>query len=327
MAQSEMQQSTTPIVQHIPDFLDWLDIEKGLSDTSQRNYERFLTKFREWLVSNDLQDLKPHELSPTHLWEYRVYLARATHRNGRRLTRSTQNHYLTALRQLLKYFAARNINALPAEKVQLPKNDNDKHVRFLALDQVRALMNVPDTGTTKGLRDRAILETLFSTGMRIGELVALNREQVQLGPHTEDLEVVIVGKGNKPRTVYFSARAVTWLRRYLATRDDTFHPLFINYSTQKGATRRLSARSIENMVKRYALAAGLPDDTTPHVLRHSFATNLLAEGVDTRVVQEFLGHSSITATQIYTHVTSKRLRDIHRRYHTASPDKESSSSS
>ncbi len=317
---SDMQESDAPIVDHVPDFLDWLDIEKGLANKSQENYARFIHKFTEWLQEKGYGDLKPHALSPTHIWEYRVYLARhAKNHRGEPLKRSTQNYYLIALRSLLNYFADHNISSLPAEKVTLARTNDEKAPHFLTLEQVRALMDAPDTRTKTGLRDRTILETLFSTGMRLAEIAGLNREQLRIDNDTEDLEVVITGKGNKARTVYFSARAIDWVRQYLETRDDDYKPLFINYRGPSGASRRLSPRSIEKMVKKYALQAGLPETTTPHVLRHSFATNLLTQGVDLRIVQEFLGHSSITATQIYTHVTSKRLRDIHRTYH-ANPE-------
>jgi len=159
------------------------------------------------------------------------------------------------------------------------------------------------------------LETLFSTGLRIAELVSLNRDQINLKSITKDLEVGIVGKGNRPRTVYFSGRTVYWLRKYLDTRKDKEKALFINYQGRKNSSRRLTDRSIERTIKNYALMAGLPTNTTPHTLRHSFATDLLTQGADLRIIQEFLGHRNIATTQVYTHVTNKRLRDIHRQFH------------
>jgi site-specific recombinase XerD len=168
------------------------------------------------------------------------------------------------------------------------------------------------------LRDRALLETLFSTGLRVAELAALNRDQLRLKDETQDVEVAVIGKGSKIRTVYFSDRAVKALRRYLNERKDLDDALFINYrrgGAKSDRSRRLTIKSIEDIVKKYVKIAGLPVMATPHTLRHSFATDLLNQGVDLRTVQEFLGHSNIATTQIYTHVTNKQLRDIHRKVH------------
>lgn len=307
-----MQKSSKPILEHLTDFLDWLDIEKGLSNKSQENYSRFLKKFFGWLKTNNLSDLKPHELSPTHIWDYRVFLSR---QSKIPLKKSTQNYYLIALRSLLNFFADRDIITLPSEKIKLAKDKSERAVHFLSLDQIEKLLSMPNSLKRAGLRDRAILESLFSTGLRIAELVSLNKEQIRLKITTKDLEVGIVGKGNHPRTVYFSERAVKQLRRYIKTRQDDEKALFINYRGRKGSSRRLTARSIEKIIKKYALLAGLPANTTPHTLRHSFATDLLSQGADLRIIQEFLGHRNIATTQIYTHVTNKRLRDIHRQFH------------
>jgi integrase/recombinase XerD len=163
------------------------------------------------------------------------------------------------------------------------------------------------------LRDRAILETFFSTGMRISELTALNREQVKFKNADDEFELSISGKGEKRRTVYFSSRTLYWLKKYLDTRSDDSKPLFINH--RKVRDSRLTISAIEKNIKKYAIDAGLPINTTPHVMRHSFATDLLSQGVDLRILQEFLGHRSIMATQIYAHVTSKQLKDIHKKYH------------
>ncbi|MEX0935094.1 MAG: tyrosine-type recombinase/integrase [Candidatus Paceibacterota bacterium] len=312
-----MKKSKKPIIKHLPDYLDWIDIEKGLASSTQENYARFLKRFFKWLEKHDLTSLLPHELTEKHVWDYRIFLARKTkHENSdKNLEKSTQQYYLIGLRSLLSYFAARDITSLPPEKIELPKTRNEKEIRFLNLDQVRRLFDAPDVSKDIGLRDRAILETLFSTGMRISELVALNRDQIESSLDKEGLELSIIGKGSKARTVYFSPRALEWLRKYLKSRDDMAEALFINYRAPSDASRRLTARSIQKKIKKYAIKAGLPTNTTPHVLRHSFATDLLGRGVDIRILQEFLGHSSITATQIYAHVTSKQLKDIHREYH------------
>jgi site-specific recombinase XerD len=299
------------IIDYLNDFLDWLDVEKGLSSKTQENYARFLKKFFEWLKINNLENLKPFELSPDHIYQYKTFLSRKLKKT---LKQSTQTYYLIALRQFLNFFAEKDIKSLPPEKIKLPKKKTEKVIHFLTLEQVEKLLEAPDTSNEVGLRDRAILETFFSTGMRAGELVNLDREQIKIKPETKDLEITIIGKGQRPRTVYFSERAVFWLRKYLETRKDKERPLFINYRGKKPGTR-LTIRSLERIVKKYAILAGLPLNTVCHTLRHSFATDLLAKGVDLRVVQEFLGHKNISTTQIYTHVTRPQLREIHKKYH------------
>jgi len=307
-----MDKSQKPLPQHLIDFLDWLDIEKGLSNKSQENYSRFLKKFIDWLGKNSLSNLKPHELSPAHIWEYRVYLSR---HSKKPLKKTTQNYYLIALRSFLNYFANRDIISLPSEKIKLSKNKDDKKVHFLDLEQIEKLLSAPDIKKINGLRDRTILEVLFSTGLRIAELVSLNRDQIRITPLTKDLEIGIVGKGNHNRTIYFSERTVHWLKKYLDQRKDNDKALFVNYQGRKNVSRRLTDRSIERSIKKYSLLAGLSGNTTPHTLRHSFATDLLSKGVDLRLIQEFLGHRNIATTQIYTHVTNKRLKDVHREFH------------
>jgi len=311
-----MEKSNTPIIGHINDFLDWIDIEKGLSSKTQENYKRFLDRFLQWLDKANLSSLLPHQLTPEHIWDYRVFLSRQfTTQKGQPLKKTTQNYYLIALRALLGYFVAKDIVSLPPDKVSLPRPDKEKTVKFLTLEQLGKLFLAPDTSTTAGLRDRAILEAFFSTGMRIHELTSLNREQIKIRPGINDFELGIIGKGGRARTVYFSKSAIEWLSKYLATRDDDEKALFINYRGPKTASRRLTPNAIEKTMKKYIVMTGLPINTTPHTLRHSFATDLLAHGVDIRLLQEFLGHKSILATQIYTHVTNKQLRDVHRKFH------------
>lgn len=297
-----------PITKHFPDFLEFLAVEKGLSQKTQENYDKFLRKFSEYLIKNNKQNIKPKDITQDLIWQYKLFLANSP------LRKSTQNYYLIALRALLGYFSETNIESLPPEKVKLAKDKTDKKVRFLNLEQLQKLILAPNTAKITGLRDRSMLETLFSTGLRVAELVALNRDQFKIKNDTKDLEIGIIGKGGKARTVYFSERALEWLKKYLEARHDSEKALFLNYRS-KTHERRLSTRAVENIVKKYALLAGLPIDTTPHVLRHSFATDLLTQGVDLRAVQEFLGHRNIATTQIYTHVTNVRLRKIHRQYH------------
>ena len=311
-----MVKSSTPIISHIPRFLDYCEIEKGLSDRTQKDYQHYLKKFVFWLKNSKKENLLPHELTADDIWAYRLYLSRFRDKKGKTLKKVTQNYYLIALRALLSYFTAKDILSLPADKIRLPRDaKREKTVKFLNLEQIERLLLAPDTKDPIGLRNRAILETLFSTGMRIAELVSLNREQFANIKNKKDLELSIIGKGNYPRTVYFSERALSWLKKYLETRKDKEKALFIHYRARKGVDARLTARSIERIVKKYAILAGVPIFTTPHTLRHSMATDLLTQGVDLRTIQEFLGHRSVLSTQIYTHITSKRLREIHRKFH------------
>jgi len=311
-----MQNSTKPIIKHIPDFLDYCEIEKGLSDNTQKNYGRYLKKFTDWLLITEKKDLLPHELTPEEVWDYRLYLARFKDIKNKPLSKLTQNYYLIALRALLTFFTDKDIISLPADKIKLSKEaQKEKNIKFLTLDQIEKLLLAPNVENLSGLRDRAILESLFSTGLRIAELVALNKEQFKNLENKNDLELSIVGKGNHPRTVYFSKRALDWVKKYLKTRGNENKALFINYRSRKALEDRLTPRSIERIVKKYATLANIPFFTTPHTLRHSYATDLLGQGVDLRTIQEFLGHRNIATTQIYTHVTNKRLRDVHRQFH------------
>jgi len=315
-----MNNSNKSIISHIPDFLDYCEIEKGLSDNTQVNYRRYLQKFMEWLKGAKKDQIMPHELTSDDIWAYRVYLSRFIDLQGHSLSKVTQNYYLIALRALLGYFTAKDIVSLPADKVTLPRDvKKEKTVKFLGLDQVEKLLLAPDVSTDNGVRDRAILESLFSTGLRIAELVGLNREQFVNLKEGKELELGIIGKGKYPRTVYFSSRALEWIKKYTKVRDKMCpkeeKALFVNFRTPDAAERRLTSRSIERLVKKYAILSGVPLFTTPHTLRHSMATDLLAQGADLRAIQEFLGHRSIMTTQIYTHVTNKRLRDIHRQFH------------
>jgi len=316
-----MKKSDKSIIKHIPDFLDYCEVEKGLSSKTQENYSRYLQKFLLWLKNTKKESLLPHELTADDIWAYRLYLSRFQNRKGHPLKRVTQTYYLIALRAILSYFTAKDVESLPADKIQLPKATTaEKTVKFLNLEQIEKLLLAPDIKDISGLRDRAILESLFSTGLRIAELVALNREQFANTKDKKDLELGIIGKGSYPRTVYFSERALSWLKKYLAIREDKNKALFIHYRSREGAESRLTARSIERIVKKYAIMAGVPISTTPHTLRHSYATDLLSQGVDLRTIQEFLGHRNIVTTQIYTHVTNKRLRDVHRQYHSLGKD-------
>ena len=323
-----MQISSIPIIKHINDFLEYLEIERGSASKTQENYARYLHKFTKWLKTTKQDGLLPHELTPEHIWQYRIFMARSpiSETNNKTLTKKTQNYYLIALRSLLTFFTNRDIQSLPVEKIKLAKREkSEQSIKFLTLDQVEKLLLTPNTSHNIGLRDKAILEVLFSTGLRIAELVALNKDQIKIKSDTKDIELSITGKGGHVRTVYFSERTVRWLKKYLDIRKDNDKALFINYKPKKEndqSPARLTVRSIERMVEKYSKFAGLPIKVTPHVLRHTLATDLLNKGADLRVVQEILGHQSVATTQIYTHVTNKRLREMHRQFHSGKNLKE-----
>lgn len=326
-----MEKSNKPIKEHITGFLEYLEIEKGSASKTQETYARYLNKFINWLKTTNNIDIKPHELTADHIWKYRIFLSRSpiSNSNPKPVSKKTQNYYLIALRNLLSYFADRDIQSLPIEKIKLAKDKTGQIPKFLSLEQLEKLFLAPDTSHNIGRRDRAILEVLFSTGLRVAELAALNKDQLKIKLDTEDLELSIKGKGGHVRVIYFSTRAIKSLREYLKTRGDDDKALFINFrkanlsADEAGSpTRRLTPRSIERMLEKYSKIAGLPISATPHTLRHSYATDLLNQGVDIRTVQEFLGHRNIATTQIYTHVTNKRLRDVHRKFHSGKRLKE-----
>ncbi len=322
-----MKKSSKPIKEHLQDFLDFCEVEKGLRKNTQENYKNYLEKFFYWLDTSKNSSLLPHQLTSDHVWDYRLYLSRTpSPATDKLLSKGTQNYYLIALRALLGYFVAKDILSLPPGKIALAKADRgQKSIKFLTLEQIGKLLSSIEPKDDISIRDRAILESFFSTGLRIAELISLNLEQFNSVKNKKDMELGVIGKGGKPRVVYFSERALNFIKKYLEIRNDVSHAnqkaLFINFRDKKDNTdARLTSRSIERMVKKYALLSGVPVFTTPHTLRHSYATDLMNQGVDLRSIQEFLGHSNIATTQIYTHVTNKRLRDIHKEFH-SDPDK------
>jgi len=231
------------------------------------------------------------------------------------LQKTTQNYHLIALRSFLKFCAKRDIKALTADKIELARTTR-KQVTFLSAEEVERLLTQPNVQTLNGLRDRAILELLFSSGLRVSELVGLDKDHINL----KRREFMVRGKGQKDRPIFISEAAAQWLQNYIDKRTDTSKPLFIRYSGSKkvdlsGNFHRLTARSVQRMVSRYALLAGITKHVSPHTLRHSFATDLLMNGADLRSVQELLGHSNVATTQIYTHVTNPQLKSVHERFH------------
>ncbi len=313
-----IRKSTEPLREHVPSFIDYCEIEKGLSNNTQRNYDQYLKLFIRWLTEVGTPDLLPHELTAEHIWDYRLFLARKyTTNRGEYLSKKSQNYYLIALRSLLDYLADRDIDTLSSSKVKLAKHKSDETISFLEVRDVERMLGIPDTTTPSGLRDRTIMELFFSSGMRISELTALNENQMSMlqdKSTTRTYELSIVGKGKHIRTIFISPRAAEWLRNYLKTRRDVHPPLFINYRSRT-ENKRLTPRSVQLMIARCARLAGLSKKVTPHTLRHTYATDLLGHGADLRSVQELLGHKNVSTTQIYTHVTNKGLRDIHERFH------------
>jgi site-specific recombinase XerD len=299
----------------ITEFLEYLEIQKGFSPLTIREYRHYLKRFHNWLTENS-SATKPDQINLELVRRYRLYLAHLRARDGVPLQRVTQSYHIVALRAFLRYLLVqRDIPTLSPDKVELPKQGS-RSVSFLNPGQIERLLNSPKISNNAGLRDRTILETLFSTGLRVSELVSLNRDQVDL----ERKEFGVRGKGNKLRVVFLSDTAAQWIERYLRSRRDNFKPLFIRYSgmvdsQNSGERMRLTARSIQNIVSKYGKRAGLPIEATPHTLRHSFATDLLISGADIRSVQEMLGHESIRTTQVYTHVTNRHLKEVHKAFH------------
>jgi site-specific recombinase XerD len=299
----------------IDDFLEYLEIEKGYSPLTIREYRHYLNRFLDWLNTNTTTT-KPEDISSDLVRKYRLYLAHLPDQTGKLLKRITQAYHIIALRAFLRYLLVqRDIPTLSPDKIGLPKQ-SPRSVTFLNPEQVERLLNSPKLSNEAGLRDKAILETLFSTGLRVSELVRLNRDHINL----DRKEFGVRGKGDKLRVVFLSDTAKYWLERYLQSRKDHFKPLFIRYSGRvepktDGENMRLTARSIQEIVSKYAKRCGLPFEVTPHTLRHSFATDLLISGADLRSVQEMLGHESIRTTQVYTHVTNRRFKEVHQTYH------------
>ncbi len=300
----------------LKEFLEYLEIERNVSQLTIRNYRHYLERFLGFLTSQ-IPSPTVKDITGDRIREYRLYLSRYVDAHDISLKRITQGYHLIALRSFLKYMSKRDIPAISAEKIELPKGES-RNIKFLERDQVDRLLNMPEISKDEGLRDKAILEVLFSTGLRLSELVALNRHTINF----DRKEFGIIGKGRRSRVVFLSDQASAWLKRYLDKRTDTAQPLFIRYSGKRpdagdrlGSSLRLSARSVERLVEKYVKLARLPIKITPHGLRHSFATDLLHGGADLRAIQEMLGHKNVSTTQIYTHITNPQLKVIHEKFH------------
>ncbi|MFA7169331.1 MAG: site-specific tyrosine recombinase/integron integrase [Candidatus Paceibacterota bacterium] len=285
------------------DFLEYLEIEKNRSQLTVRNYDHYLNRFLEFAKIE-----KPGEISADLVRSFRLYLNRFEDKNGRKMKKITQDYYIIALRGFLKYLAKRDIETLSSEKIELGKT-KDREVEFLELEEVERLLEVAQGDKMENFRDRAILELLFSTGLRVSELTNLNIENINL----KSGEFSVRGKGDKIRIVFLSASAKDSLNEYVIKRKDVLPALFVSIKGKE--VSRLTSRSVERIIKKYASRAGIVKKITPHTLRHSFATDLLRNGADIRSVQAMLGHSSITTTQVYTHTTNKHLKEIYNRFH------------
>lgn len=297
------------------DFVESLEVERGRSQKTAENYHLYLQRLVEFAG-----DVEVDKITSEIIRKYRLWLNRYENVNGDKLLPITQSYHLIALRSFLTYCSKRNIKALTPEKIELQKTKR-KQVSFLDNKETDRLIKAIDVNSTIGIRDRAIVELLFSSGLRVSELCNLNRSHINL----ERGEFMVRGKGQKDRPVFVSPEATEWLASYLKIRTDGAIPLFVRYSgyktgDEKGESFRLTPRSVQRLVQHYSKLAGLTKQVSPHTLRHSFATDLLMNGADLRSVQSMLGHSNISTTQVYTHVTDKHLREIHQKYHRSSND-------
>ena len=292
------------------DFLEYLEIEQNRSQKTIQNYDHYLTRLIDFAGEIKISDIDGEMIRKWRLW-----LNRLGTNTSDELGKTTQNYHLIALRSFLKYCARRDIPALTADKIELSRTVR-KQVTFLTEEELERVFDEPDISTIAGLRDRAILELLFSSGLRVSELTGLDRDHINL----KRREFMVRGKGQKDRPIFISQDAANWVTQYIDKRQDTAKPLFVRYSGSKkvdlsGNFHRLTPRSVQRLVARYALLAGITKHVSPHTMRHSFATDLLMNGADLRSVQAMLGHSNIATTQIYTHVTDPHLKSVHERFH------------
>ena len=287
----------------ITDFLEYLKLERNVSQPTIRNYDHYLKRFLEFSG-----DISPKDIELSLVGKYRLYLSRWVDPKLKKpLKRITQNYFMIALRAFLRYLARQDVKTLSFEKVELGETEA-RPLKVLDDTALKNLLEAPDTAEKKGLRDKAILELLFSTGLLVSEVVSLNGDSINLSRR----EFSIMGKGSKERTIFLSDSACEWLECYLKIRKDTFKPLFVRFQgkvdpSENGEAMRLTPRSIERIVEKYVKKVGLSVKATPHTLRHSFATDLLINGADIRSVQEMLGHANIATTRIYAHNVSAKL--------------------
>lgn len=289
---------------YVQNFLEYLELEKGRSKKTIGAYRLSLEKFFGFV-----KEIQPEKITLDLIKKYRLYLNRTDENKGE-LKKITQNYHLIVLRAFLKYLAKNDTKTLPPEKIELAKIP-ERQVSFLEAEEIEQLLNINVEQNLRKARDKAILELLFSTGLRVSELTGLNRDSINF----KKSEFSVRGKGGKIRPVFVSSRAIESLKKYLAMRTDPEPAMFLNIPKNKKSPQRLTPRSVERIIKKYAIAAGITKRVTPHTLRHSFATDLLMNGADIRSVQAMLGHASITTTQIYTHITDRQLREVHQAFH------------
>lgn len=308
----------------VEEYLEYLTIERQVSPYTVRNYKFYLTHFTSW-VRKHYPTTTLKDITPKMLKQYRVYLARTKTDKGQFLAPVTQGYYVISLRSMLRYLIRNDYDVVSPDRLELPRGKGHS-IKFLDFDAVERMIGAADISTAKGLRDRCIMETLFSTGLRVSELVSLNKATVNL----DTKEFGVMGKGRKVRVVFLSGRAAHWIEKYLRERNDHYQPLFIRHSgtapaiddPKAGEKMRLTTRTVQRIIRRYGLLAHLPFEVTPHVMRHSFATDLLSHGAGLRDVQEMLGHKNIATTQIYTHVTNPQLKNVHEKFHSGNSDSE-----
>jgi site-specific recombinase XerD len=286
------------------EFLEYTEIEKGRSLKTVENYDRYLSRFLAFSKAKS-----PSDITESLLREYRLWLNRQATVKGDSIKKKTQNYYLIALRAFLKYLSKHGHEVVSPETIELAKV-GERHIDLITPDELNRLFKAPDSNTIEGLRDTAVLETLFSTGLRLSELCSLPREI-----NLKSDEISVRGKGDKIRVVFLSPAAKEAIKAYISKRKDMHDALFVQASDKGTDVAPLYPRAVQRMIRRYATKAGIGKKVTPHVVRHMFATDLLSNGADLRSVQMLLGHANIATTQIYTHVTNKQLRDTHAKFH------------
>jgi site-specific recombinase XerD len=297
------------------EFLEYIEIERGRSVKTVENYDRYLRRFFDQQKITKSDDITERVVRDFRLWLNRQ-TANPHRKDSGTVKKRTQNYYLIAIRSFLKFLTKRGHKVMAPDKIELAKVE-ERSIDLITIAELERILAGPDTSNLKGLRDRAIMELLFSTGLRVSELCSLDRD-LDLSRD----EFPIRGKGDKVRVVFLSEYAKDTLKAYLDKREDMDEALFVQVVGKAGKkaldrkeTIRLTPRSIERLIKSYAISAGISKKVTPHVIRHSFATDLLSNGADLRSVQALLGHANITTTQVYTHVTDHHLHDIHKKFH------------
>src|SRR5574343_293459 len=297
------------------EFLQYVEIERGRSLNTVRNYDQYLTRFLDYTKVKSPKDITDAMVRDFRIWLNRQEAKRIKGVSNSTLKKRTQNYYLIALRSFLKYLARQNITSLAPDRIELAKVP-ERSLDLITIEELERLLKAPDTSTARGLRDKAMLEMLFSNGLRVSELCSVPRD---INLRLDKLSVR--GKGEKVRVVFISDDARTYVQKWLDKRDDMDDALFVqiagkNEKLMKNRdTMRLTPRSVERIIKQYAIKAGISKKVTPHVIRHSFATDLLRNGADLRSVQVLLGHANINTTQIYTHITDTELKNIHKKFH------------